>query len=301
MESPGEYLKREREIRGVSLEDISKATKIRVGILTALEKNDFAALPATPFTKGFIQAYCKHLGVDIHDAILRYEAYMRGLVEKETAAIQEKAEYTSKEKTIPLPIVIPLSPRSMIALAAIAFLLMGGGIYAILKRHAPSAPASSHSDAEVAKSVVEQKKEPPITPDGHTKQSNQPGLAVTDSPALKKEANKAKVPQPVDTVSKEPLTLIIEATKPTWVRAEVDGKSPFEVSLREGEKVKWNAKEIFSVLIGNAGGVTVVFNGNQLGRLGDEGKVVKLTLPGVKGKDATTPNVQINMGDSTHP
>jgi len=91
MESPGEYLKREREMRGVALKDIANATKIRAGLLSALEKNDFNAMPAAPFVKGFIQAYSKYLGIDVHDALLRYESYMRSLAEGEVTAPQETA------------------------------------------------------------------------------------------------------------------------------------------------------------------------------------------------------------------
>src|SRR3972149_1242437 len=91
MESPGEYLKREREMRGVALKDIASATKIRPGLLSALEKNDFNALPAAPFVKGFIQAYSKYLGIDVHDALLRYESYMRSLAEGEVTAPKETA------------------------------------------------------------------------------------------------------------------------------------------------------------------------------------------------------------------
>ncbi|MBI3755825.1 MAG: helix-turn-helix domain-containing protein, partial [Deltaproteobacteria bacterium] len=112
MESPGEYLKRERESRGVSLEDISHATKIRVGLLTAIERNNFDALPAAPFVKGFIQAYCKHLGLDVQDALLRYEAYMKSLAESKAAAAQKEDRDTDKKETAQLPPSMITSSRS---------------------------------------------------------------------------------------------------------------------------------------------------------------------------------------------
>ena len=77
MEEPGDYLKRERETRGVTLENISRETKVSVKALKALEANDFNALPPYPFVKGFIRSYSKCLGIDGDDAVLRYDAYLR--------------------------------------------------------------------------------------------------------------------------------------------------------------------------------------------------------------------------------
>ena len=131
MESPGEYLKREREIRGVRLEVISDATKIRVGLLTAIERNDFDALPAAPFVKGFIQAYCKYLGLDVQDALLRYEAYMRSIAEKETAQLKHESE--AKGQKSEAPVFNP--PAVIIAIASVAALIIVVGLYVISKRH----------------------------------------------------------------------------------------------------------------------------------------------------------------------
>ena len=60
----GEELRRERLIREVSLDEISAATKISIRLLTALEASDVQKLPAPVFTRGFIRAYSRHLGLD---------------------------------------------------------------------------------------------------------------------------------------------------------------------------------------------------------------------------------------------
>src|SRR5882672_6659136 len=60
----GETLKRERELREISLREISDATKINVRYLEALEQNRFDALPGGLFNKGFIRAYATYIGVD---------------------------------------------------------------------------------------------------------------------------------------------------------------------------------------------------------------------------------------------
>jgi len=64
MASFGETLKRERELREISLRQISEATKINIRYLEALEGNRFDALPGGLFNKGFIRAYAKFIGLD---------------------------------------------------------------------------------------------------------------------------------------------------------------------------------------------------------------------------------------------
>src|SRR5213592_419607 len=60
----GETLKRERELREISLRQISEATKINLRYLEALEENRFDALPGGLFNKGFIRAYATYIGID---------------------------------------------------------------------------------------------------------------------------------------------------------------------------------------------------------------------------------------------
>jgi cytoskeletal protein RodZ len=64
MASFGETLKRERELREISLRAVSEATKINIRYLEALEQNRFDALPGGLFNKGFIRAYATFVGID---------------------------------------------------------------------------------------------------------------------------------------------------------------------------------------------------------------------------------------------
>ena len=57
----GEELRREREIRGISLKEISDATKISKRFLEAIERNDHRTLPAPVFTRGFVREYARYL------------------------------------------------------------------------------------------------------------------------------------------------------------------------------------------------------------------------------------------------
>ena len=70
----GERLRREREMRGISLEDITAATKIGKRLLRALEEEQFDLLPGGIFNKGYVRAYAKYIGIDDEQAVAEYLA-----------------------------------------------------------------------------------------------------------------------------------------------------------------------------------------------------------------------------------
>ena len=64
MSSFGEKLKRERELRGISLREIADGTKISVRFLQALEEDRVEALPGGLFPRAFARQYALFLGLD---------------------------------------------------------------------------------------------------------------------------------------------------------------------------------------------------------------------------------------------
>jgi cytoskeleton protein RodZ len=72
MPSFGETLRRERELRQISLREISEATKINLRYLDALERDDFRHLPGGVFNKGFVRAYAQYIGVDADGMVDAY-------------------------------------------------------------------------------------------------------------------------------------------------------------------------------------------------------------------------------------
>src|SRR4029078_6990279 len=68
----GEELRREREIRGISLKEIADATKISKRFLEAIERNDHRTLPAPVFTRGFVRQYARYRGRSAEEMVNRY-------------------------------------------------------------------------------------------------------------------------------------------------------------------------------------------------------------------------------------
>ena len=65
----GMKMKRQREERGVSLRQIADATKISIGALEALERNDISRLPGGIFSRAFVRSYALEIGLDSEQTV----------------------------------------------------------------------------------------------------------------------------------------------------------------------------------------------------------------------------------------
>jgi len=74
-------------------------------------------------------------------------------------------------------------------------------------------------------------------------------------------------------------TLKIVALDTTWIRVNIDGTDLKEMLLNPKESVTFDAKNSFSLKIGNAGGIILIFDGRDMGPPGKKGQVITLDLP----------------------
>ncbi len=156
METLGEKLKTIRTQKGISLEEISQITKIKVSSLEAIEADDFDRLPSTVYTKSFIRLYASHLGLDGNDCVREYISAQPGDRKKENKifSIQQPITYqrripTGRGRKIPLPAIFLVL---LLALAAMGVAWMSlhprtGG------QQAPAGPAGSALSAKAAKAL----------------------------------------------------------------------------------------------------------------------------------------------------
>lgn len=73
---PGATLRAAREARGLSIDDLNRTTKISGSMLRALEQNQIEKLPAKIFTRGFLKAYAREVGLDPETTADRYLAHV---------------------------------------------------------------------------------------------------------------------------------------------------------------------------------------------------------------------------------
>ncbi len=77
VESIGTTLRREREVRALSLEEIARITRIPLRSLRLLEQDDLDALPGDVFARGFVRSYARALGMrgaELRDLLARFGA-----------------------------------------------------------------------------------------------------------------------------------------------------------------------------------------------------------------------------------
>lgn len=92
MRELGEYLRREREARGISLDEIQEITKIRVRYLEAIERGEFADIPGETYVRGFLRNYARAVGLDGQAVLERYKTGREAAARAEATARAEAAE-----------------------------------------------------------------------------------------------------------------------------------------------------------------------------------------------------------------
>ena len=274
METVGKYLKRERELRNISLQEISAATKIRENILKAIEEDRYDVLPTPVFVKGFLVAYVKHVGLDPRDVVLRYESDLKELQGYEENGVSAQRKKGWNRALLFGPIIV------MVGLGIILFSPW---------RQTEVSEEPGPETAEETPVVQEETPPPPVVPE---KEETVPPVGETTSleqapvleetiviketpPDQTKLIQRISEPKPMDRGN---LTLQIQAIEETWIAFQVDSHLPREITLRAGQPFSQRADDHIKLKIGNAGGVIVTFNGKDLGSLGDPGKVVRLSL-----------------------
>ena len=86
MESIGQHLKRERELRQVSLEEMAQTTRIPLKMLNRIEEDRFDELPGEVFARGFLRSYTRALGIADGGVLERYEASCQRIDDDEAPA-----------------------------------------------------------------------------------------------------------------------------------------------------------------------------------------------------------------------
>lgn len=73
----GARLRRERMLRGMSVEEVSRATRIPLASVERLEADRFDDLPGEVFVRGFLRSYARAIGVDAEEVLAQYSSARR--------------------------------------------------------------------------------------------------------------------------------------------------------------------------------------------------------------------------------
>ncbi len=238
MASLGQYLKREREIRGISLRAISDSTRIGMRYLEALEGDRLDAIPRQFFVRAILRSYAKAVGLDENQALKKYDDLVQ---------FGEQLEYNaSGVEAAPARSGIPGWARALIPVAAMV--AAGALLYVFFLRPRPAdvpplKPQPATAAAEVAPT--------PVAP--------APGPAPVQEP-------------PIEQVSG--LALDVNFSGETWLKVIADGQEAFEGTKRAGETLQVKAERELVLSTGNAGGLDFTLNGRRARPLGPRGAVL---------------------------
>jgi cytoskeleton protein RodZ len=269
MGSFGENLRREREMRGVSVEEISNATKISVRALEALEEEQFSKLPGGIFTRSFIRSYARYLGLDEEAIVAEY----RQLVPDEEGADLARLGQQRPAK--------PQSrARAPFVVLLVATALVVGGYELYRYGHHPLRGLPSGRSAGQAPRSAAPAAPPPPPAAAPITEAAATGNAASAPPAATATTTPAPA-APTAQASEAPaqeLQLQVAATQRTWVSVDADGKPAMQRIMEPNEIQTLHAKESFDVITGNAQGVVLTLNGQTLKPLGHQGEVKKVHL-----------------------
>ena len=245
MPALGEEFRSAREARGVTLSEVAEQIHIRSVYLNAIENEEWSAIGAPVYVRGFIRTYARFLGLDAEDAVGRFNEAAPAERLTSTASVS-----LDEREGSGLSIWAVLG--ALVALALVGFVayeywqyVQGGG-------KTPVAAASA---------------------------APQPGAAASGSQTLAPGASGSPSAEPSATpASTARHQIAIRLTQRSWLRVSIDGSTQLEGIYPAGTSRTFTGS-VADVRAGNAGGVTVALNGRPPVPMGKDGDVVEQRYP----------------------
>jgi cytoskeleton protein RodZ len=292
----GENLRREREMRGVSLEEISSATKISLRFLEAIEREDFSKLPGGIFSRSFIRTYARYLGLDEERVVAEFQL-----------AAQPQADFDLRRMAAGNSSSGRPPARTPLIATLVAVVMLAGGymLFRYSRRAAeapvppppaplvaappvaPSAPPAptAPGDATVVTGVGPAAGE--LTPGAAHGTATAPVAAATPNPQGGLAAGVTPTaptspptgnPPGTKPAADSDMVLQVAATERAWVAVDADGKTVLQRVLNPDEVQTLKAHKSFDVTTGNAQAIILTLNGETLKPLGRRGEVKSVHL-----------------------
>jgi cytoskeleton protein RodZ len=233
----GELLKRERELREVTLEEITSATRIGPHFLEALENEDWDKLPGGVFNRGFVRAVARYLGLDEEGLLSEYDLAHGSQVSPPPGRPENRIP--SPPRWLPVALVLAV----LVVLLGLSAAAIYGWRYIRSRRtHVASSDSTS----------------PPSSPMPGTAY---PGPSISTVPS----SSSASAPREL------PLKLAVSPSASTHLRVFSDGNLVFDNDIRPGENLHFSASSEFEITAADSGAVLLELNGQAVPPLGVPG------------------------------
>ena len=351
----GEKFRKEREKKGISLDDVSNVTKISSRMLLAIEQEHFDQLPGGVFNKGFIRAYAKHLGMNDEEAVNGYLACMRQAQidaqeawqpdrstdrrtnpDRRSPAASHTSASSQQTEVEELPgLHLPRAedvrpprknylrqtdsgiPWRIIAVATVVVVLAiilwtrhSHNVHSSTAATVPvrTAPTAAPTPVSAPPAAVQT---PPRVPIAKATPSSRPSTTTTQSQTAPTKAtasadgNNSPAQMPQSTISQPtttppavdtpaPLTLVIRASENSWISITADGQAVSQETLIAPAHTSFRASREIVAKVGNAAGVSFLWNGKEIPPDGAEAEVrtYVFTPDGMRVSSAAQPPAQ---------
>lgn len=284
----GQMLRNQRELLGLSLEEVEKHTHLRLHYLQALESGNLDLLPSPVQGRGMLSNYATFLGMDADQLLLRFaEGLQSRLSVKQAETPQKESKTEKRQPFLPPRLRRFFSSEVLIGGSVIAgliiFVLWGAiRVFSLNSEQEPTATAPSISDILLASATPTLVPTPlPATP---TSLSNQ-ALFPTQVVATDQETGEILLPELSGNVQ-----INISVRQRAWMRVLVDGELEFEGRILPGSAYNYAGESQVEILVSSGAAIQVFFNQQDLGTLGLYGQVVnQIYTP--EGVLAPTPTI----------
>lgn len=286
--SVGETLKNQREVLGLSLDDVARHTHLRVHYLQALELGDMTAMPSPVQGSGMLKNYAEFLGLDPEPMLLRFaEDLQQQLSERKTPQPSRNRPRRAPRQAISLPRRI--FSRDILIATSLAIFLISFAVWAGMRISA-------------ARSAQEPEPTPPSIADVllPSPTASIPPTATATIPSPIDEAVDAEFGGPAPEVPQEPIQeegfaekavrVQIVIRQRSYMRIVVDGQVEFDGRVVIGAMYAFAGDESVEILTGNGAGLYVTYNDVDLGLLGTFGEVRNFVLT-INGLITPTPTI----------
>ena len=258
----GGTLRSARERKGISLRHIANATKISMGALEALERNDFSRLPGGIFSRSFVRAYAQEVGLDPDQTVTEFLKEAGEAFEPPPAVAQEDSPMLPDRPDPALDFRQSWRPTRVFGLgtwtALLLFIVVPLAIWGVYRAMNRAAPEAAPPAATVA---------PQPSP-----QAPAPASGEQAPPA----AN-ATGPIP-DLEPGQPMRIVLTPNSNCWVELTVDGTVRVSREMQAGERELHEIRDGALLRVGNAGAMSFTINGRPSKPIGEPGAVETLRI-----------------------
>ena len=271
----GAELEQARLERGLSLEEVEQATKIRKRYLSALEREDYSVMPDGVYAQGFLKTYANYLGLDGEDVSQRLKDSRRPRRERGISYNAPKASGFDRPLISPGGLAGTENRRVStatvlgIVVAVLALVAVIGALYYV-GRGAQISGVDEPDASPVSSEEV------PDNPEKN--RAEEPGGAAPadENP----QAGEEPAPEEEPEAPAQPDTLTVAVSveeRPSWLSVVADGTVVLEQLAEPGFSQSFEADRQLSIRTGDAGAVFVEVNGQEVGSLGESGEVLTKT------------------------